>query len=246
MKIVERDRIIADAKAEYARVIDQAAQTYHMTVFRDRLHHGHIRKVPILLSVNPKFSHSRWRGRRVHEMPEAEGARWEIEWEAERTRWHAERLGRVRSEAKAEYDRAIAHADTEYKRTITAESVKLSSFQWPEYDRAIETASADAERAKVGPNAGHKNISAIVRDAAGSKFLSGWRDGSLVGDVTGLATASPATGRGWRGLAARPVVDALRAYGDVWLMSNDCTNADHTESIVPSSEAIGATTVATS
>ena len=120
------------------------------------------------------------------------------------------------------------------------------AFRWPEHDRAIETASADAGRANAGPNAGHKNISAIVRDAAGSKFLSGWRDGSLVGDVTGLATASPATGRGWRGLAARPVVDALRASVDVWLMSDDCTNADHTESTVPSSEAIGATTVASS
>ena len=49
-----------------------------------------------------------------------------------------------------------------------------------------------------------------------------------------------------KGLAARPVVDALRASGDVWLMSDDCTKADHTAPIVPSSEAIGATTVASS
>ena len=48
-----------------------------------------------------------------------------------------------------------------------------------------------------------------------------------------------------KGLAS-PVVDALRASVDVWLMSDDCTNADHTESTVPSSEAIGATTVASS
>lgn len=49
------------------------------------------------------------------------------------------------------------------------------AFRWPEHDRAIETASADAGRAKAGPNAGHKTISAIVRDASGSKFLMGYR-----------------------------------------------------------------------
>ena len=143
MKIVEHDRIIAEAKAEYARATDQAEVTHRMTLLWDWLRHdAHIMQFDIWLSVNPKFSLSRWGGRRVHEMPEAERARWQVELEAEEKRWHAERLGRVRTEAKAEYDRAIDHADTEYKRTITAESVKLSSFQWPEYDRAIEAASA--------------------------------------------------------------------------------------------------------
>ena len=50
-----------------------------------------------------------------------------------------------------------------------------AAFRWSEYDRAIETASADIARAKAGPNAGHKNVRAIVRDAAGSKFLRGYR-----------------------------------------------------------------------
>ena len=49
-----------------------------------------------------------------------------------------------------------------------------------------------------------------------------------------------------KGLAACPVVDALRASGDVWLMSDDCTKADHIASIVPSPETIDATTVASS
>ena len=49
------------------------------------------------------------------------------------------------------------------------------AFRWPEHDRAIETASADGGRAKAGPNAGHENISAIVRNASGSKFLMGYR-----------------------------------------------------------------------
>jgi len=176
MKTVERDRIIAEAKAEYARVIDQAEATRHMALFRDWLRHdAHIMQFDIWFSFNPKFSLSRWGGRRVHEMPEAERARWQVELEAEEKRWHAERLGRVRIEAKAEYDRAIDHADTEHKRTITAESVKLSSFQWPEYDRAIEAASAGRARARAGPDAGHKDIRTIVRDAAGSKFLRGYR-----------------------------------------------------------------------
>ena len=37
-----------------------------------------------------------------------------------------------------------------------------AAFRWSEYDRAIETASADIARAKAGPNAGHKNVRAIV------------------------------------------------------------------------------------
>lgn len=49
-----------------------------------------------------------------------------------------------------------------------------------------------------------------------------------------------------KGLGARPVVDALRAHGDAWLMSDDCTKADHTESTGPSSEAIDAAIVASS
>ena len=39
MKTVERDRIIAEAKAEYAPAIDQAEATRHMTLFRDWLRH---------------------------------------------------------------------------------------------------------------------------------------------------------------------------------------------------------------
>lgn len=47
-----------------------------------------------------------------------------------------------------------------------------------------------------------------------------------------------------KGLAACPVVDALRAYGDAWLMSDECPKSDHTEPTVPSFEAVDATTVA--
>ena len=49
------------------------------------------------------------------------------------------------------------------------------AVRWPGHDRAIGSASADTERPKAGPNAGHKNISAIVRDAARSKFLMGYQ-----------------------------------------------------------------------
>ena len=47
-----------------------------------------------------------------------------------------------------------------------------------------------------------------------------------------------------KGLAACPVVDALRAYGDAWLMSDECPKSNHTGSTVPSFEAIDPTTVA--
>lgn len=48
-----------------------------------------------------------------------------------------------------------------------------------------------------------------------------------------------------KGLAACPVVDALRAYGDAWLMSDECPKSDHPETTVPPFEAIDdATTVA--
>lgn len=49
------------------------------------------------------------------------------------------------------------------------------AFRWPGYDRAIEAASAGRARARAGPDAGHKDIRTIVRDAAGSKFLRGYR-----------------------------------------------------------------------
>jgi len=47
-----------------------------------------------------------------------------------------------------------------------------------------------------------------------------------------------------KGLAACPVVDALRAYGDAWLMSDECPKSDQTQPTVPSFEAVDATTVA--
>ena len=65
-----------------------------------------------------------------------------------------------------------------HDRTIWSASAELQTrhaIRWPGYDRAIEAASAGRARARAGPDAGHKDIRTIVRDAAGSKFLRGYR-----------------------------------------------------------------------
>ena len=41
-----------------------------------------------------------------------------------------------------------------------------------------------------------------------------------------------------KGLAACPVVDALRAYGDAWLMSDACSRSDQADAPAPSCESI--------
>ena len=47
-----------------------------------------------------------------------------------------------------------------------------------------------------------------------------------------------------KGRAACTVVDSLRAFGDAWLMSDECTKPDQTLPTVPSCEVIDATRVA--
>ena len=47
-----------------------------------------------------------------------------------------------------------------------------------------------------------------------------------------------------KGLAACPVVDALRAYGDAWLMSDACGKSDQADAQASSCDAIVATPLA--